>query len=367
MLPVRPLTVLHVLAPGTVGGLESVVHALAVGHRAEGHRVAVAAILDGPRPSAGEHAFLDALDAAGVQTYVAALPGRGYRREQAFVIQACTSFRPDVVHTHGFRPDVVDGAAARRLGVPTVSTVHGLTHAGWRKRVYGYLLFRALRRADAVVAVSRPLVQVLERGGVRADRVHLIPNAFQPAAAMLTRAEARARLGIDPDAFTVGWVGRVSREKGADVFLDALALTPLDVGAVIIGAGREESTLRGRGSRVRWAGAIPSAASLMPAFDAFVLSSRTEGTPIVLFEAMAAQVPIIATDVGGVSDVVLPLEALLVQSERPDQLAEAILQVRDDPASARTRATAAAGRLEMVFAPEPWLRKYESLYRAVSH
>jgi glycosyltransferase involved in cell wall biosynthesis len=367
---VRPLTVLHCLAPGTVGGLESVVHALAAGRRQAGGRVGVAAVLAGPRPSIGAHAFLDGLEAAGVDTFVASIPGRGYRRERAFVIDTCTTFRPDIVHTHGLRPDIIDAAAARHLGLPTVSTVHGLTHAGWRKGVYEYLEFRALRRADAVVPVSRPLVGVLQRAGVDPDRLRLIPNAFLPTTTpRLTRDEARVALGIDADAFTVGWVGRLSREKGADVLLDALGT--IDARAVIIGAGREETALRaqaarlGLGDRVRWAGAVPSAAALMPAFDALVLSSRTEGTPIVLFEAMAALVPIIAADVGGVPDVVRSTDALLVPPERPDELARAICAVRDDRTAARIRAAAAGERLAAVYDPAPWLDRYEAVYEAV--
>ena len=112
-------------------------------------------------------------------------------------------------------------------------------------------------------------------------------------------------------------------------------------------------------------GQIADAARLIPAFDVLVLSSRTEGTPIVLFEAMAARVPVVATAVGGVPDVVGEREALLVPPDRPDALARAIASVREDPGSARARAAAAATRLATEYAVGPWVERYAAVYRGV--
>ena len=86
---------------------------------------------------------------------------------------------------------------------------------------------------------------------------------------------------------------------------------------------------------------------------------------MVLFEAMAAHVPVVATAVGGVPDVVSDTEALLVPPERPDALARAIEAVRDDPDAARTRAAAAAKRLSTEYAVGPWVERYAAVYRGV--
>jgi glycosyltransferase involved in cell wall biosynthesis len=104
---------------------------------------------------------------------------------------------------------------------------------------------------------------------------------------------------------------------------------------------------------------------LFPAFDVFVLSSRTEGTPIALFEAMAAGVPIVASAVGGVPDVVSSREAVLVTQEDPAALAAGLTETLGDPTAALERARAARRRLEREFALQPWLEQYLALYTSL--
>jgi glycosyltransferase involved in cell wall biosynthesis len=160
--------------------------------------------------------------------------------------------------------------------------------------------------------------------------------------------------------------------KGADVFLRALAEPGAPrVTAVLIGDGNERSQLEslaarlGLGHTVRFVGGIESGARLLPAFDAFVLSSRSEGTPIVLFEAMSAGVPIVASRVGGVPDVVGDDEAILVSPEDPAALAEGLRRVLETPATTRLMVQRAHRRLEASFATADWLARHEALYRVL--
>ena len=367
------MRVLHVLAPAPYGGLERVVRALAAGMARRGHEVHVAAVLapNGPPES---HPFVAALAGAGVAVHPLVVDGRAYLRERADVSALCRAVRPDVVHTHGYRADVVDAGAARRARVPVATTVHGFTGGDARNRVYEALQRAAFRRFDAVAAVSQPIADLLLRHGVSERRLRVIPNAWDGGEAEPTsRDEARRRLGIDPGGFHVGFVGRLSREKGADVLLDALARIPgPPVTASFLGDGAESEALRARAARlgisgrVRWHGAVADARSLFPAFDAFVLSSRTEGTPIALFEAMAAGVPVVATTVGGVPDVAGDAEAWLVPPEDPAALAGAIDAVRRHGPRAQVRVRAARRRLASRFSPDAWLAGYESLYATLS-
>ena len=363
------MVVLHILAPGVVGGLERVVRSLAAGHAALGHRVPVGVVLE---PASSEHPFVHALRHARLEVITLPVAPRAYLAERAAFAGVCDRVRPDVVHTHGYRADLVDAGVARRLGIPTVTTVHGFTGGDWKNRLYERLQWRALPRFDAVVAVSQPMCNRLRHAGVPIDRLHTIRNAWDDTVAFLDRQAARRQLGVPEDGLRIGWVGRMGHEKGPDLVLEALALLgDVPVALSMIGQGDGQRELRQRaeslgvGARTTWYGTVPEAAALLPAFDVFVLSSRTEGTPMVLFEAMAAGVPIVASAVGGVPDVVSPAEAILVPTEDPRAIAGAIRDVLRDSASAKERAGAARRRLEREFAARPWLERYEALYRAL--
>jgi glycosyltransferase involved in cell wall biosynthesis len=360
--------VLHIVAPGPVGGLEQVVVALTAGLRQVGQDARVAAVLD---RGAGDTPFLARLRDSGVPVTPIELAPRAYAAERRRLGDLLRAMGPDVVHTHGYRADIQAAAVARTLHLPTVTTVHGFTGGGWKNRLYERLQLRSFRTFAAVVAVSGPLSQRLQAAGVPADRIHLVPNAAPPSLPPLHRAAARLELGIPSEAFVAGWVGRLSAEKGLDLFLEALALTGPEIHGAILGTGDAYDPLtrladrRGLGGRIVWAGVVPDAGRLFPAFDCFVLSSRTEGTPIVLFEAMAADVPIVATAVGGVPDVVSEREAVLTQPGSADALAAGIVAIATNPAGATARATAARQRLEAERRPEPWVARYEALYRQI--
>ena len=363
----RPLGILHVLAPGVAGGLETVVRLLASGQRKAGHRVHVAAVGSGVD---GTHPFVAALAEEGVPVSPVEAPGRAYLRERAGIADLCRRLTPDVVHCHGYRPDIVDSGVARRARAATVSTAHGFTGGDWKMGIYERLQVRALRQFDAVVAVSGPLAGRLAAGGVPADRLHILPNAYD-APSPVDRRTARTALGIPSQAFSIGWVGRLSHEKGPDVMVAALARAGMPEGSLVsvIGDGPDRSKLVAQAQalcvedRIAWHGTVIDAARLVTAFDVLVLSSRTEGTPMVLLEAMAAGVPIVTTRVGGVPDMLSEAEALLVRSGDPAALATAVGKVRAEPHAAAMRAHAARERLRAQFDPARWLADYDLIYR----
>lgn len=365
------LSILHIAAPAAVGGMETVVQTLAIGHNQMGHRVGVAAVVGAGQET---HPFLEPLLKASVEVFPMPLARRAYLTERGLVRELCRHFRPDVVHTHGFRPDVVDADVARRLGLPTVTTVHGPSRMGGKAHVYEFIQRKLLRRFDAVVAVSRPIAEGVRSDGVPENRIYIVPNACPENIGRLDRRAARRALGLPGDGFVVGWVGRLISAKGADVFLKALAmLNDLPLLASVVGDGIERPGLEARArsiglnGRVTFHGSVEHAAQLFPAFDLFVLSSRTEGTPITLLEAMAAEIPIVATRVGGVPDVVCESEAYLVPSEDPVALAGAIRMACDDPYGAKERAGRARGRLSSDFTIFNWLSRYEQIYQEIRH
>jgi glycosyltransferase involved in cell wall biosynthesis len=115
---------------------------------------------------------------------------------------------------------------------------------------------------------------------------------------------------------------------------------------------------------IRFHGALPDAASLLKAFDVLAISSRTEGSPIVLLEAIDAGVPVVATAVGGIPDIISENEAVLVAPEDGSALAAAILQLQQNPARATQLAAAARERVGRELGFDSWLDSYEEMYRA---
>src|SRR5690606_2904625 len=150
---------------------------------------------------------------------------------------------------------------------------------------------------------------------------------------------------------------------------------------VVIGDGRMRARLvaqaeaLGIAQRVHWMGAVENAGSYMKALDGFALTSRTEGTPVVLLEAMAAGVPIVATRAGGVAcgaSVVVGVPggvatrgAILVAPDSPAAIAAAIDELRVSREAALWRAGRAAARLESRFSASRWQRRYDQVYRTI--
>lgn len=362
------VTILHVLAPAAEGGLERVVAMLVTAQRAAGQDARAVAVLD----REGAHPFVERLAASDIPVSTLVMPGRDYLAERRALARLAASRPRVVVHTHGYRPDVIAASAARAVARPTVSTVHGFTGGGWRNRLYERVQQRALRRADAVVAVATTVAGRLAGAGVSSRRLFTVPNAFEPYADLLPRAEAREALGIAPRATQFGWVGRVSPEKGADVLVAALPFVDApDVGVSVVGDGpargaaMAQAERLGVASRLTWHGMLPGAGRYLLAFDALVLSSRTEGTPVVLLEAMAAGVPVVATAVGGVPEMLPEGHGLLVPTEQPAALAAAMGRVLRDPAAARARAALARARVGRDYAVAPWVAAYDDVYRSV--
>ncbi len=309
------------------------------------------------------------LEEAGIPVLRIVRPARSFASQRRSIKKICRRSPPDVLHSHGYLPDVLAASLGRKFPVTRVSTVHGFTGGGWRNRVYEWLQRRSYARFDAVVAVSKKLALDLTPRA-SAEALQMLPNAWMPTEEQLSPEAAREALSLSLEVFHIGWVGRISREKGADILIEALpALSDIKLHVTLIGDGIERAKLDHRVNelnledRVSFHGEIAPASRLFLAFDLYVLSSRTEGTPITLFEAMHAGVPIVATSVGGVPDVVSSEDALLIPPEDPLALASAIRDVHDHPVDAARRASHARSRLERDFAAMPWLESYERIYR----
>ena len=273
----------------------------------------------------------------------------------------------DVVHTHCAKAGAVGRLAAHQAGVPRlVHTYHGFPfhefQAAPRHRAYVQIerwlgritdLALCVGTGVAVEAVRRQLIapERIRTIGVIADSAGHIPAA-DGGPGRAARGRARAQLGLPPDATVVGAVGRLTYQKAPEDFLAALhALGRPGVTGVWVGDGELAGEVAARarrmpGVQVLLAGQRGNVPDLLPAFDVFALPSRYEGLPTAVVEAMLCGIPVVATAVNAVSDVVVPGETgLLVPPGQPGLMADAVRFLLDAPQAAVRMAAAAQARL----------------------
>jgi glycosyltransferase involved in cell wall biosynthesis len=265
--------------------------------------------------------------------------------------RALREFKPDVVMGLWAYPDGWTAVnLAHGAGLPAVVKVHGsdILHEGQGiaavRGCYGGTL-KALRGADAVVAVSRDLADNVVRLGVPQDRVHVVYNGLDATAFCPTpKHEARARVGIGDGDPVLVFAGRFMPVKRLEDLVAACARLARDgvpFRCYLVGNGPRRQALQeqvdaaGIGDRVKLLGARPQAelADWYRAADLFVLPSSSEGIPNVLLEASACGTPFVATRVGGVPEIASD-PSRLVPACNPDALAAAIRTALADPAKA---------------------------------
>jgi len=289
-------------------------------------------------PDASSEEFLAAVDRAGAR--VTRLPREQTRALAAFstLSKLVRSRRPDLLHAHENRSAAYGLVIGRLTRTPVVATLHGYVSTNAKTKRWN-AVNRRLLSGPSFAAVTVPTLELRERLG---PRVELVPNAASEELASATRIP---RDRTSPPAF--GVIARLSREKGVDVFLDAVAKLPRAFRFEIIGEGPEGAALRRHAAaeRVSWLGYRGDAVEKMRHWDALVIPSRSEGLPIVLLEAMAQGVPIVATRAGGIVDAIdAGAHGLLTGVEDAEGLARAMLAIVQDPEGAGVRAAAARAR-----------------------
>ncbi len=333
------------------------------------------------RTDTREQTFFDQLDALQIhyEKFYVNTNAVKYLNPVRNVVELARLFRRerfDVIHSHGYRADVLATILSRWSGVPAVSTCHGFTASDRNLRLYRALDVYLLRRFAHVIAVSTKIGDELVGEGLQASRLTVLPNAVEAAEepeARRLRREIRTRCGLADSDVVFGFVGRLSGEKGVEFLVRAAPLLPagLPWKLLLVGDGPERQPLvelvnqLGLGARVVFAGFQRDALAWYPAMDAFVLPSITEGTPLALLEAMAHGVPVIATAVGGVPAVVSDgVDGLLVPAADSARLAAAMGKVAEDEALHGRLSVCGRNLVHRRYGVDDWVRRTVDVYAA---
>ncbi|MFQ5532351.1 MAG: GT4 family glycosyltransferase PelF [Candidatus Methylomirabilales bacterium] len=269
-------------------------------------------------------------------------------------------FRPHIVHTHTAKAGTLGRLAAWLSGVPvTVHTFHGHVFQGYFPAPLSHLFVgieRTLARwTSRIVALTEGQRRELLALGIGdPDRTVAIPPGLELAPFLRCeeqRGHLRRDMALPPDALLVGIVGRLVPIKGHRTFLRAARLVAAALPSasfLVVGDGELRPQLEADASnlglqdRVRFLGWCHDLPRIYADLDCLALSSQNEGVPVCLLEAMAAGVPVVATSVGGVPDLVMQgVTGSLVPPEDPQELAEAILNILRDSTRARQMSAAA--------------------------
>jgi glycosyltransferase involved in cell wall biosynthesis len=284
--------------------------------------------------------------------------------------------RISLIQSHEFTANCYVTAAARLAGIPIVCTTHGklyYANAGYRRVAYRWVS----RTADRFVAVSEDLAGFLTQTvNIRREHIEIIHNGVDLAKFApdpRERNKLRRGLGLSEDDVVVIVVAALFPGKGHDILLDALTeLGTQGVKLLIAGDGDERGRLElrartlGLGAEVSFLGQRSDVPNLLRAADVFILPSYSEGLPLSVIEAMASGVPVVATRVGGIPELVIDgHNGVLVPPGSAKDIASALSRIIGDNVFAARIVAAAKQAVREAFSLQQMRERYASLYRSL--
>jgi glycosyltransferase involved in cell wall biosynthesis len=373
LLREEELRVLALIENLEIGGAQAVLAQFANTARDVGVELSVACL-----GGLEDNRVHDELRAAGIAPVNLDAPRRIGPRALKLVASQIATVRPDVVHTHLDTADFLGGIAARWMRVRAVCSLHATE---WTSRdLHGrtrLALMAAARRhcADRVIAVSHSArTAYIARGWDTPERVLTIHNGIDVSPRPGSGAAVRRELGLEPDDFVVGMIAPLRRVKGHDIAIETARLlrtTTPRVRLLIAGEGawRSEVTRLAEplGETVVQTRARSDVMSLLDALDVSLHPSRSDAFPTSMLEAMAASVPVVASAVGGIPEVVEDGSSGMLVSPpfTPQRFADALRQLIHAPGRRSELAAGGRARYQNRFTAGPWARRTRSVYETV--
>lgn len=334
----------------------------------------------GPLPR--DHApteFLDAAQKRGINTYIIrerhCWDPRVFRSIREIVAEA----DPDIIQTNNVKSHALIKAAGIYHQRRWIAFHHGYTSTDFKMKSYNQLDRWSLRSAERVLVPCLAFCMQLSSCGIKHERTRVLHNSGTviPAPPIREIQALRARLRLPPDAKIVLTIGRMSREKGHINLIQAMKVllekhSMINCHLVLLGFGPELPALQaaverlGLHNHVVFATDEKDIVPFLHLADIFALPSRSEGSPHVILEAMGAGVPIVATSVGGIPEMLTDGQtALLVEPDNPQSFAAALARLLQSPALGRDCAQAAQRVLETTFSPQTYVKELSSIYREI--
>ncbi len=367
-------SILYVITKANWGGAQRYVYDLAVAAKKEGHAVTVAF---GEPGALGER-----LATANIPTLL--LPSLG--REVQFardlgalseLVQTLKEQHPDVIHLNSSKAGFVGALAARIAGVPSIIfTAHGWAfneaRPWWQKSIFMLIHGATVLLSTKTIAVSQAVAADMAWLPFKKGKMVVIPNGHT-SVELKTRSEARGHLlpGHDTD-FWIGMVSELHPTKRIEDAIDAFCLLASEepkAKLVVFGEGAARSDLEKKirayslKERVHLLGHVEDAPTYLSAFDIFLHASRTEALGYVILEAGAAGLPVVATRVGGIPEIIENgVTGVLVPSHDPKRMERALLELMHDAERRARMGEALKQRVAHDFTTEKMVKRTLALY-----
>lgn len=368
--------VLQIIAPTYLGGAENVVFSISRLIDPFHFKLYFCIFLN---PKRDKNAFLEKLN--GFQSDVSIIYLDRPWLDFTYLFRLLRIVRKekiDIIHTHGYMPTFFALPASKMTCTPIITTVHGWTASTRSLKIYECIDRKLLKYFDMTIPVSQQLQHTLIQNHVSLSKITLLHNIIWPSLSASPQhvTELRQKFHIDPETLTLGAIGRLSKEKGHLYLLKAIPAIRKkfpNIKLLIIGDGDQRSELETYALRhelnneVIFCGFQDDIGPFYSLLDAYVLPSLTEGLPLTLLEAMHFEKPIVATNVGGIQEVLQQgLTGELVPPGDSSALAISILRLFQNKDYARKLAKNAQINFARNFDPTTWIRTIEGIYRKVA-
>jgi glycosyltransferase involved in cell wall biosynthesis len=371
-------SVVHLIDSGGLYGAEAMLLELATMQTCQGMDVTV---ISAGAAQDSDKAFEVAARKHGISVQTWRLnPVETVRQLRDLVARAPKSIT-SIFHSHGYKFDILLALTPKRSKrVRYVSTIHGYVHRPFPERMWFYENFDriAIRRLDAVITVNRDLQRTLGNLRWSPPTVSTIPNGIARSLTHKTMPCDRNNQIQDfckQFDFCFSTIGRLSPEKRVDLAISALHAISAEysnVGLCILGDGRLRGTLEQQARRlgirdkVLFAGYVENAAAKMHLFDCIALPSSTEGAPMTILEAMRANVPVVATRVGAIPELLDNGNAgLFIASGDSSSLARVLAELMQSPTLGKMKTLHAYRHFSSHFTSEKMADSYRTLYKTL--
>jgi glycosyltransferase involved in cell wall biosynthesis len=369
----KPLRVLQFITPAGFYGAERWVIALANNLPGE-HMICDLAVT---RESASQDLSVAEHYPEHVgQVHYLPMKGRFDFRAVLQLVEVIRKRQIDVIHTHGYKSDILGLLAARRAGIKCVSTPHGFSgKVGFKLGAFIKLGTFMLRYFDAVVPLSEELMGDMKRFGVPGSKTHFIRNGvdLKEIDQAMHELQGAQEEPDDSGIKTIGFIGQMIPRKGLGDLLqgfDRLHRNHPQYRLQLLGDGRQRAELEEQAANLESANAIEflgfrsDRLALLSRFDLFVMTSCLEGIPRCMMEAMAVGIPVVAYDIPGVDQLIEHEETgLLAPLGDKEALARCCERVLEDATLAGSLASAARRRIDEEYSAARMAREYEALFQ----